>query len=327
MRGDETVEEIISDEEMEAMRAELRDIMARDGLTQQELADQAGIKYGTYNNWHNARYPGDNQQIARRIRNFLASRRERAKATSALPSAPGFQPTPTAQRVLSILTYAQARSVLTCVAGGPGIGKTTALRRYQATNPNVWIVTCTPSMGRLNNAIAKIAATLGCPERHSARMFDAILRKCDGTRGLLAIDDAQHLETRTIDELRALPDQVDVGIALVGNATVYSRLEGEGRRAEFAQLFSRISARMTQPRPHAKDVQMLLDAWGVTGSDERRLLSVIADKPGALRQMLQTLDMAMVLAAGETDAGDVPLVCQHIRDAWAQLNQVEGATL
>ena len=68
--------------------------------------------------------------------------------------------------------------------------------------------------------------------------------RVNGVRGLLIVDEAQHLSLRALETLRALHDATGAGLALMGNAVVYARLTGGRRAAEFAQLFSRVGKRV-----------------------------------------------------------------------------------
>ena len=102
----------------------------------------------------------------------------------------------------------------------------------------------------------------------------------------------------------------------MGNETVYTRIEGVGRTPQFAQLFSRVGMRLGRRAPVKRDVEMLLDAWGIDGAEERRLLSAVSRKPGALRGMTKTLRMAAMLAAA--DGGRLDHL--HLTMAWSRLS-------
>ena len=59
---------------------------------------------------------------------------------------------------------------------------------------------------------------------------------------MIIIDEAQHLTVRALNHIRCLADESGIGICLIGNEDVYSKLKGTGK-ADFAQLFSRIGMR------------------------------------------------------------------------------------
>ena len=73
----------------------------------------------------------------------------------------------------------------------------------------------------------------------------ALRSRLDGTNWVIVIDEAQHLKYAALEEIRSLTDdnpmtgEHGVGVVLIGNSEVYSRLQGR-QQAQFAQLFSRI---------------------------------------------------------------------------------------
>lgn len=303
-------------DEQEGIRASVRQVMAEAGLSQADVARDSGIPYGTFTSWLGGTYKGNNERIAASVRVWLDARKTRARTQATLPTAPGFQPLPTAQRIIDVLTFAQVGPDFAVVAGGAGIGKTTAAEHYRENNPNVWMMTVEPCTCRTNVMLNELCEVIGISEKSQAKLSHAIARKVRGTGGLIIVDEGQHLETRAFDQLRSIHDRCGIGVAVLGNETVYARLEGEGRKPAFAQLFSRVGRRVVQSRPKAADVCQLIGAWGVTAADEKRLLQAIARKPGALRAITKTMRLAGVLAAGAEE----PRGARHIKDAWAMLS-------
>lgn len=302
-------------EEIAALRDQVRAVMEAEGLSQADVARDSGVAYGTFSGWLGGTYQGRNDRVAGEVQIWLASREERKRAAAVVPRSPGFVETRSATAFLEALRYAQVMPEISVVAGGAGIGKTTAAERYAATNPNVWLATMDPSTAGVHGMLAELAEVMGVVERVAMRMPRAIGRKIAGSGGLIVIDEAQHLQPVALDMLRSLYDRHGVGVALIGNETVYARLEGEGRKASFAQLFSRIGVRVTQARPRAEDVCALIAAWEVAEPEQVRLLKAIAAKPGGLRSLTKCLQLAGMLAAG---AGETRGLA-HIRAAWQRL--------
>lgn len=315
-------EKTFTAEEQNEIREQVREIMATEGLTQAEIARQADIKYGTFTGWLGGSYQGNNDKIAGEVQIWLISREEKKKTVARLAVAPDFQETETAKRITSILRFAQTAPDLVVVAGGAGIGKTTTLHHYAAHNPNVWIATMDPSTASIHSMSVELAEVLSVSEKSPARIPRALSKRVEGTGGLLIIDEAQHLDSKSMDQLRSIHDRARIGVALVGNETIYSRLEGEGRKPQFAQLFSRIGMRMTQARPIGSDICSLINAWGVVDKEEIKFLKAIARKPGALRGMSKTLSLATTLANGE----GVERTLVHLRAAWEMLSTTNSTT-
>lgn len=310
----ESKAERFTGKEMGQMRAQCRAIMENESLSQTDIARDSGIAFGTFSAWFNDAYTGNNDRVAAEVQIWLAARTERQRAAAALPAAPDYVPTKTSQRIIEVLQWAQIGPDIAVAAGGAGIGKTQACRHYTATNPNAWLATMQPATANVHTMLQAVAEAVGVTEMSPTRLPGAIGRRVLSTNGLLIVDEAQHLAAKSLDQLRSLHDLCGVGVALVGNESVYGRLGGN--KAEFAQLFSRIGMRFTRPRPYAADICTLIAAWNISDPAAVRLLKSIAGKPGALRGLTKTLRLASMLAAGEA-AG---LTAAHVNAAWARLS-------
>jgi DNA transposition AAA+ family ATPase len=185
------------------------------------------------------------------------------------------------------------------VSGGAGVGKTSAITHYAGANPNVWVMVGEPACRSPNAMLARLCEVLGIGSRVGAHRSRAVVQRLTGTGGLLVLDEAHFYPTLVLDQVRHIFDQARIGVALLGNAGIYGRLEGEGRTERHAPLFRRIGMRLTLPQTTARDVAALLDAWGVEGRDERRLLSAVARQPGALGGMAGVVRMAHMLIEGD----------------------------
>ncbi len=310
-----------TDEHQDALRDEVRAIMEREGMSQADVSKVSGVKYGTFTAWLSGTYAGRNENVAAEVQIWLEARKEQQNTLTKIPQAPGFQATTTARHILDVLSFAQASPDFVLVVGGAGIGKTTSLKRYQETNPNVWMITMSPTSSSPHALLMELCEEMRLSERQPMKLMRAIGRKVAGSNGLIIVDEAQHLTSKAIDQLRSIFDLGGVGVALAGNETVYSRLEGEGRKAGFAQMYSRIGMRITRPKPHAQDICALIKAWGIENKEQADLLKVIARKPGALRGMTKALKLASMLAAGD----GAPLGVKHIKQAWSQLSSQDLA--
>ncbi|MFP4005052.1 MAG: AAA family ATPase, partial [Alphaproteobacteria bacterium] len=174
----------------------------------------------------------------------------------------------------------------------------------------------------VHGVLTELCDVMRVGELSAAKLSRAIGAKARGTGGLIIVDEAQHLSTAALEQLRAFPDKYAVGLALIGNEEVYARIEGGGRKPKFAQLFSRIGMRMTRSNPQAQDIHMLIDAWGVKTKEEEKLLKLIARKPSALRGMTKCLKLATLIASGQ----GVERTDEHIRMAWARLSPEDFKT-
>jgi len=289
-----------------------------------DVSRQVGIPYGTFSSWMGGTYKGRNAHLAEQTLHWLNGLEAQDRTRALAPRAPAFVATPTAEAILATLEHAQHMPEMVVVTGAPGVGKTSTARWYAARSANVWMVTAEPTMSSPRALLDELAEPIGVTERglSSQKLSRALGRRMTGSQGLVLIDEAQHLTSQTLDQLRMFHDQANIGIALLGNEQVYARLEGGTRAAQFAQLFSRVGMRLQRPRALKGDVEKLLDAWEVTGKEERAVLQAIAKRPGALRNLTKVLRMAHMLAGAE---GAERLAEQHIRMAWERLSS--GAAL
>jgi len=241
-----------------------------------------------------------------------------------MPAPPPWVETPSARQIRSVLEFARHFGSMGAAYGGPGVGKTSTIERYQATSPNVWLVTASPASNQPPALIWMIAEAVGLrPSGNTAAytLDREIIDEVRGRHGLIVIDDAHHLSLRALDAVRAIHDQAHVGVVLAGNETVYSQLSGGGTRAlHLAQLFSRIGMKRALTRPTLEDIDAVIDGYAITDAGVRKLCRHIGRKPGALRVLAHTLRMAAMYAraAGEQ------LSRSHIQQAWADLGGGEA---
>lgn len=300
------------------LRDQVRIAMDMDSLSQTDVSQLTGVGKTRLNQWLKDRYPGDNEAIEVDIRRWLESRQAAAELEGQLPAAPDYVETISARAVMGALSFAQMAEAVSVVYGGAGVGKTTTVRRYRQQAPNVWLVTATPACASTGALLKRIAQTLGMRTTGTVDALEsAIIERVRETRGLLVIDEAQHLTYRALDAVRSIHDAAGIGLALVGNEIVYSQLTGGSRSVDFAQLFSRVAKRVRLARPKDGDVLALLDAWGIKDKDARQFCLAIGRRPGALRGLSQTLRLASMFAASSGGQG-LPTL-EHIRDAWADL--------
>lgn len=300
------------------MREWLIDHKRATGMSWTDLSKRTGIAAGTLSQFGSAKgYAGDEQRLADQVYRYRQQLAAQAAIKVTAPEIPGYFAGPTAQDIITALSWAQ-RGRVVVVATGAGMGKTTTEKHYQASVSNVWIATIRPSSAGVMNMQQTVLAALGDREANGPpnKLTALIIAKLQGTGGLLIIDEAQHLSEKALEEIRSWHDETGVGIVLSGNIKVLSRLEGGNRRDDFAQLFSRVAHRVVRALPLAGDADALCDAWDLGDEMSRKAVREICMKPGALRGATFTLELAHMIAASE----GVGVTAGHIRDCWAQLS-------
>lgn len=300
----------------DAVRDALRAIMSAERkLTQTQLAREIGVSGSALNQWLAGVYAGDNPAIEAKLRIWVDAYHSRRRSSSQMPAAPEWVATPTGQRIISALAYAQVAGDIAIIYGGAGVGKTSAIRHYALGALNVWHVTMTPASASVVTALEEICAAIGINEQGgAARLHRAIVRRVRSTGGLIVIDEAQHLSTAALDQIRSIHDATGIGIALVGNTEVYARMTGGSRAAYLDRLYSRIGKRVHVRGSTADDVAAMIDAWRVDKSC-RATLADIARRPGALRALTKVLRLAGMHALAE----DKSVGAEHVARAWREL--------
>jgi DNA transposition AAA+ family ATPase len=303
-------------DEVAALIAEIKAAAAEDGVSMSQVAKAVDIAYGTWSNFVGGTYAGRTERLVNAGRAWLSARKAKKRTQSILPRAPLFVPTDGATKMIATLEHAQHAPDFVVIGGAPGVGKTVSIHQYQRMAPSVWVVTGEPTLRSAWMLLDYIAEAMGLTgSRSSQKQSRALVRRLQGSGGLIVVDEAQHLCTAALDQLRTLHDLAGVGIAVVGNETVYNRIQGNARTAEFAQLHSRVGMRINRPKPSKADIDALIDAWKVEGERERKLLGIIARKPGALRIMTKVLLLAHRTAAAEGGT----LQAAHIEAAYSRL--------
>jgi DNA transposition AAA+ family ATPase len=280
------------------------------------MARETGIAAGTLSQFGPGTYKGDNERIAREVFRYRQHLATQAELNGELPEVPGFFETPTSRRILALLSFAH-RGRMTAISTGAGCGKTTTARHYKESVSNCWIVTLSPAIRTVPNVLLAICEAIGDGHKfgHRYALRRHLDKRLKRSGGLLIIDEAQHASLDMIEELRSLYDLIGIGIALLGNEMVISRIEGGTRRAEYAQLYSRLGMRHAQNLPHPDDARSLARAWDIDDDKLTAFIVAKSQQPGGLRTVTSMLEIATMIAHSERDS----LSLTHLQEAWAQL--------
>lgn len=278
-------------------------------LTQYAIAREAGISDGTLSAFRKGKYKGDNAAVAASLRSWY----ENWNKQSALPEPPQFVETQTVQELRALFQAVRLMGCINVIVGVPGVGKTATARNYCQEQPNTWMITLSPAHSSVTECLLELADALGIDytRANKGALSRAIRRRLMGTRGLVIVDEADHLGIDGLEQLRAIQDATGIGMVLIGNPR---GLFKGGRRAfdDLSRLFSRL-ARTKQLRKAKKaDVLAIARAWGISGEAELAVMQAIAEKPGALRVLTHTLNQAWLTASGEGAA----LTEKHINAAF-----------
>lgn len=305
----------MDEQALDRLRADTRAIVTGEKLSQASVAKEANIPPGTFNAWLNGSYAGDNARVGADVARWLEARRARNRIKAIVPVAPSYIATRSAQQIVDVLEYAQTLRDMGLVIGGPGTGKTCAIDYYRAAYPAVFTATMEPAKSSTHHLLVELANVLRLSERSVLAIADAVVRRLKDRDALLVIDEAQHLQSGAIDQLRTIHDKARCGVVLVGNESIVGKLGDPERTPQLAQLYSRFGLRLILNRPATADVDALLKAWEVDDKDERQFMRLVASKPGGLRALTKTLIAAGAMAAGNGEKRSIA----HLRDAWSRV--------
>lgn len=303
------------------VRERLRAISEDDrSYPQTRIAKEAGVSSTTLSQFLSNTYQGNNAKVENTLLGWLRQYEERL-ATGGLPEGPAWVTTPTSEKIMAGLRYAQMANDMVIVYGGAGLGKTKTVQRYAASTPNVFHVEMSPATHGVLTSLESIAIAVGLRDfgRQAAGMHRAICARLRGTNGLLVVDEAQHLGLQALDQVRSIHDATGVGIALVGNERVYSQMVGTNRAAYLDRLYSRVGKKIHLKKTVDGDADALIKAWGIEDVSCVNRVRDIASKPGALR----VLNKVLRLAATYAQAANRPVCCEDIHAACRELGGVD----
>ncbi len=142
----------------DVVRSAIRELIDSKTISGAALARETGTSTATVSQFLNGKYKGDNDTVAASLNTWLESHNA-AKTT--LPVAPDFVETPTSQKILATLTWAQLAGTIVLVYGNPGVGKTKAIRQYAAGGNNVWHITASKSRSNELETLYELALKMG----------------------------------------------------------------------------------------------------------------------------------------------------------------------
>ncbi|OEC22185.1 AAA family ATPase [Vibrio cholerae] len=285
-------------------------------VTGAQIAKEISVSPATLSQIMKGTYAADPSNVIDKLEKWLRMREQRQSTPNVNP---GFVMTETTKQITADLAYAQYSKSLAVIFGASGVSKTETAIEYQRNNNNVWMITGSPSVSGLTECLYELAMELGLDQapRRKGPLSRVIRQRLHNREGLVIVDEADHLDYNTLEELRILQEKANVGMVLIGNNRVYTQFTGGRRDEDFARLFSRIAKKRGIHECKKSDVKAIAQAWGLMGEEEQSLMQQISQRPGALRLLTKTLELSVMYANGK--AMDTTL----LRKAFAELTANE----
>jgi len=219
----------------------LLDFMDNSHKTQRQIAKEIGISNAVISQFLNDSYIGDNAEIEKKIKRYLAVAQMRLE----LSRTDNFYPELYNTKIAQYVAYqAHLNCDITLVSGEAGTGKTTALKDYAENNTGVIFVTANACTTTATAVLSMICEALG--EKTSPRRAVLMKRLIDilaDSNRLIIIDEADHLKLEALQAVRNLNDEAHVGVVLAGNDKIYRQMVTGRKGFEFDQIRTRIVVR------------------------------------------------------------------------------------
>ena len=168
-----------------------------------------------------------------------------------------------------------------------------------------------PAQSSMSQMLARVAKAIGLAADRTVagRLHGEICRFVrDRALQALLIDEAQHLEDRSLDELRCIHDQTRLPIVFAGNESLRARVTTESAAA-FAQFTSRIGPRLEVKSAGAEDVAAMAGRYGITDELAVAWLAKRCTGTGGLRIVSRLVSVA------KGAAGKEPVRLSHLQRA------------
>lgn len=307
------------------LRVAVRAAGQQAGLSQAEIARQSVVADSTLSQYLNGQYnsePGKTQ-VAQKLSKWVRGLAAAAEMRRLLPLRPAYQDLTGSKQIMGILAYARETGRLVMVAGSPGVSKTASARQFKENYPRTWYAAMDATTAGVPTMLLEVLYAMGAQDARGTPMqlMREVCRRAAAAKGLLIVDEGQHLSEKALETLRAINDKVEVGIAILGNEAAYSQVGATGVKAAFAQVSSRFAHRSYILAPDSRDAAALAQAFAevngeaITNKDVE-FCQQIAAKPGGLRNIAMTFEKALLAARGRQE----PLSLGHLQGAFAQLS-------
>jgi DNA transposition AAA+ family ATPase len=284
--------------------------MDQHGLSQSQVARQAGMSAAVLSAYLGGTYRGNCEEVGRKLTAWRDGLAENEVAEGAIGRISAFAKTKVAAHILTALKIAKLGKMVSIV-GPSGVGKTMALRYFMRSNTNVWYCQFSKDTGSVYSILTEIAVAVGIQEVPARPdiVRREIVARVERTRGVILCDEAQHLPKDGLEAIRSLHDRAGVGIVFCGHPDLADKI------ARLPQVNGRISAPLRIGGAKPADADALFNSWGLECKESRKFLREFANRPTGLRRIAAAFELATIQALGE----DGVVSFDHIESAWAEL--------
>jgi len=235
------------------LEEELKQHIAREKVSQNQIARSLGVSGGAISAWLGGAYKGDNEKLSHSIRVYLRREKKRRQAL-AIPTVQI-----DAYRQIHLAMDVAAEEIdIALICGQAGAGKTLALKEYVAQYGGIYIrADKTYTQHRLTTVLAD---KLGVNIRSSAaQLTERIIHTLEDLDTLVVIDEADYLFDSSLEYLRQVVyDAGNTGLVLCGLPRLSSIIQNV--RNDHDQLLTRIGVRLMLEDISSRDMEAVIDA-------------------------------------------------------------------
>lgn len=229
-------------------------IASTPGMTQKKISSAVGRSISVISYYLNGKYPGDIDELEKRLEEYLGTAQERAAQPE---QNAGVARTSVLVDIMGALNNVSVAQDIGVIAGDSGVGKTTAVRQYAATHPSALVIeahhryTARPLFVTICNRLS-----LDTTGSIHALMTRVVEKLADSGR-MIIIDEAEHLPYDCIELVRRVNDMAHVGVALVGMPRLLKNIQGDS--GHYAQIRNRVGVfRAIDGRMSDDDLDLLI---------------------------------------------------------------------
>ncbi|WP_248928179.1 AAA family ATPase [Paenibacillus hamazuiensis] len=289
----------------EAVRAKLEDLVDKQGLKLKDIAEALGYSHSSLSRYIRKDYHSTELESAARA--FLIGRGDLENGeTAPAPGISDFYPTGVAVDIVGVCEQCFNHRDIGLIVGESGIGKTTALEKYAASNPKAVYIRAHGNMTQ-KTLLRKMGASIGLTFRYHdiGSMIDALIEKLASEHVVFLIDEAEYLinpnsatPMRKLEMLRTLHDETEsFGLILCGMTRFKGFfLHGPSMKENLTQLWNRVFRGREFGGTERKDVEPIMDRPDMDHDAKDELVARSLNQGGNLRRFMKLLKTAKSLA-------------------------------
>jgi len=239
----------------------INNYVKKKGISKNELATYLSVSAATLSNIENERWHLIKDEMALKIYNKLAPKNWNIACTV------GFN------TIIKVCDQARAGSKMVGIIGFTGAGKTTALREYNYSNKNTYLVVCKKSMSPKQFFI-QILKSIGV--NFTGTNYDIIKRIATELNSkknpLLIIDEAGKLSHTILLYLHDLRDYTDNNAGIILAGVDYFKkniLKAVNRNKEgMPEFYDRVSYWLEMPNATRQEIKYICEINGLTNAEQ-----------------------------------------------------------